>query len=275
MSEKETKDSFLISKAIWNKNASPQNDVAPEPRERVHGNHSAVSLPGKIDQHLATLIPKVRPFDPAFFLANSKPKKQIGMTNYLHTGEMLKYLDALMETLPETTKQQLVSSFHQLQGQAPDSSSNSYTAVDTLTYAEVARHLTTLRTEHVQRFIRPVLQRLLLHPRNVGNLFNKPVDPVLLELPDYFIRIKRPMDLGTVKSRLQRGFYRSIEAVTSDINLVFKNAISYNASNHDINLIAKIMRSDFEVDMLALEEKCAKEVSKLHKLMDFLMTSKR
>ena len=113
MSERETKDSFLISKAIWNKNASQQNEIAAEPPERTHGNHSAIFFSGKIDQHLTSLIPKMRPFDPAFFLANSKPKKQIGMTNYLHTGEMLKYLDALMETLPAPIKQQLVSSIYQ------------------------------------------------------------------------------------------------------------------------------------------------------------------
>lgn len=260
MPERETKDSLLISKATWNKDTSQQNDVNSEPSEHSNGNQSTVSIPDKIEDQSISLTPKVRPFDPAFFLSNAKPKKQTGMTNYLHTGEMLKYLDNLMDTLPDSTKRLLVSSYYQFQGQMPDSNSNSYTAVDTLSYAEVARHLTSLRTEHVQRFIRPVLQRLLLHPRNVGNLFNKPVDPVLLELPDYFTRIRRPMDLGTVKSRLQRGFYRSIESVTSDINLVFKNAISYNASNHDINLIAKTMRSDFEVDMLALEDKCAREV---------------
>ena len=140
--------------------------------------------------------------------------------------------------------------------------SNVYTAVDTLTNTEVAEHLRTLRTEHVQRLIRPLLQRLLLHPKNIGNLFNKPVDPVLLELPDYFIRIKKPMDLGTVKSRLQGGYYDSIDKATSDISLVFKNALIYNAPSHDIHLIAKMMKADFDADLLALKERRARETER-------------
>jgi hypothetical protein len=48
--------------------------------------------------------------------------------------------------------------------------------------------------------------------------------------------------------------------VTADIDLVFKNALGYNASSHAIHQIAKIMKGDFHVDMLALEDKCAREV---------------
>ena len=206
-----------------------------------------------------TLQPKIRPFDIICMSSKSKLKKSTNETNHLQTGKMLKYLDSLMESLSAWKGDQLVKS-HLHQSQILESCS--FTAVDTLTYSEVARHLTTLRTEHVQRFIRPMLQRLLLHPRNIGNLFNKPVDPIVLELPDYFTRIKRPMDLGTVKSRLQRGFYRNIDSVTADINLVFKNAILYNASNHAIHLIAKTMKADFETDLTALEEKCTREVTK-------------
>jgi Bromodomain len=201
--------------------------------------------------------PKVRPFDVACTSSKLKLKKT-NATNYLQTGRMLKYLDSLTDNLSAPTKDTLVTSYRL--HPEPLDESNSFTGVDTLTYSEVARHLTTLRTEHVQRFIRPVLQRLLLHPKNVGNLFNKPVDPIALHLPDYFMRIKRPMDLGTVKSRLQRGFYKNMESVTADIHLVFKNALTYNAANHAIHLIAKTMKADFESDLAALEEKCAREV---------------
>lgn len=204
------------------------------------------------------LQPKVRPFDVACTSSKLKFKKQTNATNYLQTGRMLKYLDSLTDNLPASTRDTLVTSYR-LHSESLDES-NSFTGVDTLTHSEVARHLTSLRTEHVQRFIRPVLQRLLLHPKNVGNLFNKPVDPVALQLPDYFMRIKRPMDLGTVKSRLQRGFYKNMESVTADIHLVFKNALTYNAANHAIHLIAKTMKTDFETDLAALEDKCTREV---------------
>jgi hypothetical protein len=38
--------------------------------------------------------------------------------------------------------------------------------------------------------------------------FAKPVDPVALDLPDYFQVVRRPMDLGTVHSGLAQGAYK-------------------------------------------------------------------
>lgn len=52
--------------------------------------------------------------------------------------------------------------------------------------------------------------------------FHLPVDTVKLRLPDYFDIIKRPMDLGTIKKRLDNNYYWSV--------LEFPNS----ASNHDL-----------------------------------------
>lgn len=38
--------------------------------------------------------------------------------------------------------------------------------------------------------------------------FNAPVDYVRLNLPDYPVKILKPMDLGTVKFRLEAGSYK-------------------------------------------------------------------
>jgi bromodomain-containing factor 1 len=38
-----------------------------------------------------------------------------------------------------------------------------------------------------------------------GFPFNKPVDPVALNIPTYFDAIKQPMDLGTVEASIKRG----------------------------------------------------------------------
>jgi hypothetical protein len=42
-----------------------------------------------------------------------------------------------------------------------------------------------------------ILQELMAH--EYGWVFNTPVDPILLNIPDYFDIIKNPMDLGTIK----------------------------------------------------------------------------
>jgi hypothetical protein len=64
-------------------------------------------------------------------------------------------------------------------------------------------HVLVLRTEAVQRVARPLLSRIMAHPLNRG-LFNEPVDPDSLSLPDYRKIVERPMDLGTVSYRVLR-----------------------------------------------------------------------
>ena len=58
--------------------------------------------------------------------------------------------------------------------------------------------------------------------------FAKPVDAVALGIPDYPSVVKRPMDLGTVRSKLDAGAYASPEAFAADVRLVFDNATTFN-----------------------------------------------
>ena len=53
--------------------------------------------------------------------------------------------------------------------------------------------------------------------------FNVPVDPDALGIPQYREMIKQPMDLGTVKGKLEGGFYTGVESLEADIYLVFDN----------------------------------------------------
>ena len=137
------------------------------------------------------------------------------------------------------------------------------TAIGSLSYAKLVRHLAELRIENIQRLLRPVVQKMIQHPRNI-NIFNQPVDPAALNIPDYYVRIKQPMDFGTIKSRLLRGEYGNVDACAADIRLVFQNATFYNPPSHLIHQIAKIMEDDFEIEMRALREKCSREVRISH-----------
>ncbi|EED87257.1 predicted protein, partial [Thalassiosira pseudonana CCMP1335] len=84
-----------------------------------------------------------------------------------------------------------------------------------------------------------------LSNHNHGWVFNSPVDPVELGLPDYFEVIKNPMDLGTVKKRLENGLYRSINEVEVDINLTFDNAMLYNPEGSVVWSMAKELKDKF------------------------------
>jgi len=81
-----------------------------------------------------------------------------------------------------------------------------------------------------------------------GWVFNAPVDPVELQLPDYFQIIKNPMDLGTIRKRLDNGCYHSLEEFESDVNLTFDNAMLYNAEGSVVHNMASEMKSIFRAD---------------------------
>ncbi|KAF9911558.1 pre-mRNA-splicing factor prp46 [Linnemannia zychae] len=58
-------------------------------------------------------------------------------------------------------------------------------------------------------------------------LFSQPVDPTMV--PDYATIIKNPMDLSTMRSKVDRNFYPTIDEFLKDFQLVCDNARLYNA----------------------------------------------
>lgn len=92
-----------------------------------------------------------------------------------------------------------------------------------------------------------------------GWVFNVPVDPVELNLPDNFEGIKRPMDLGTVQRRLDSGNFHSFENFVSDVNLTFDNAMAYNQEGSVVYNIAKEMKDQFTADYQKLLVQLKKE----------------
>lgn len=89
-----------------------------------------------------------------------------------------------------------------------------------------------------------ILKALMSHP--CGWAFNQPVDPVALKIPDYFSIITDPMDLGTVKSKLERNMYRASEEFAADIRLTFSNAMLYNPPANYVHKMAKELNEVFE-----------------------------
>lgn len=133
------------------------------------------------------------------------------------------------------------------------------TGLGNLTYRQLAQHVFGLRVEHVQRLVRPVMHRLLVHPKNM-EMFNQPVDPEALGIPTYFEKIKNPMDLGTVKGKLQRGGYQNLDDCVAEISLVFDNAMCFNPPGHIVHEAARILKNDFLAELSSLKEKLDKEV---------------
>lgn len=93
------------------------------------------------------------------------------------------------------------------------------------------------------RGCRRLLNKLLQHQGS--HWFKHPVDYVALNLPDYPKKIKTPMDLGTVNTRLVTGVYRDIDAFAADVRLVWSNAMAYNVVNTDVHRAAMHLKKFF------------------------------
>ncbi|PIA57935.1 hypothetical protein AQUCO_00500095v1 [Aquilegia coerulea] len=89
-----------------------------------------------------------------------------------------------------------------------------------------------------------LLGKLMKHKH--GWVFNTPVDVRKLGLHDYYNIIKVPMDLGTVKSRLSKNWYKSPREFAEDVRLTFHNAMTYNPKGQDVYIMAEVMLHLFE-----------------------------
>uniref|UniRef100_A0A4W3I919 Bromo domain-containing protein n=1 Tax=Callorhinchus milii TaxID=7868 RepID=A0A4W3I919_CALMI len=58
--------------------------------------------------------------------------------------------------------------------------------------------------------------------------FQQPVDAAKLNLPDYYKIIKSPMDMGTIKKRLETNYYLNAQECIQDFNTMFTNCYIYN-----------------------------------------------
>ncbi|XP_058756215.1 transcription factor GTE4-like [Vicia villosa] len=89
-----------------------------------------------------------------------------------------------------------------------------------------------------------LLEKLMKHKH--GWVFNSPVDVEGLGLHDYFTIITHPMDLGTVKTRLNKNWYKSPKEFAEDVRLTFDNAMTYNPEGQDVHVMAEQLSKVFE-----------------------------
>jgi E1A/CREB-binding protein len=85
-------------------------------------------------------------------------------------------------------------------------------------------------------------------------VFNTPVDPVELGLPDYFEVIKKPMDLGTIRKKLENGVYQRLDDFKEHVLLTFDNAMMYNPEGSVVYNMANEMKVKFQSDFVKLME---------------------
>lgn len=92
--------------------------------------------------------------------------------------------------------------------------------------------------------------------------FMDPVDVKGLGLLDYYQVIDKPMDIGTIKTKMEAKDgtgYKNVREIYADVRLVFKNAMKYNDEKDDVHVMAKTLLEKFEEKWLQLLPKVAEE----------------
>jgi hypothetical protein len=76
--------------------------------------------------------------------------------------------------------------------------------------------------------------------------FRRPVPWKEMGLVDYPVIVKRPMDLGTVKLKLENEAYLTLEEAAADVRLVWTNCMSYNQDGSEFYFLADTFARKFE-----------------------------
>uniref|UniRef100_A0A673A9Q9 Bromodomain-containing protein 4-like n=1 Tax=Sphaeramia orbicularis TaxID=375764 RepID=A0A673A9Q9_9TELE len=99
------------------------------------------------------------------------------------------------------------------------------------------------QTNQLQYLLKVVVKALWKH--QFAWPFHGPVDAVKLNLPDYYTIIKTPMDMGTIKKRLENSYYWNAQECIQDFNTMFTNCYIYNKPGDDIVLMAEALEKVF------------------------------
>lgn len=96
-------------------------------------------------------------------------------------------------------------------------------------------------TTQLQYILKVLNRHLWKH--NYAWPFQSPVNALQLALPDYHKIITRPMDMGTIKKRLENCWYNSVQECVEDFNLMFNNCYTYNKEGEDVVLMARTLHN--------------------------------
>lgn len=96
----------------------------------------------------------------------------------------------------------------------------------------------------------------LWHKKNekIAFYFYYPVDAEALGLKDYHDIIKHPMDLTTIKKKMEAREYRKPEQFANDVRLMLHNSFRYNPPDHEVNKSGRKLLEIFEQSYAMLPE---------------------
>lgn len=67
-----------------------------------------------------------------------------------------------------------------------------------------------------------------------------------LNIPDYPIIVKKPMDLGTMNNKMQNREYHNAAEFAADMRLIFSNCYRFNPVGTDVHEAGRQLQQEFE-----------------------------
>ncbi|KAJ7989327.1 hypothetical protein DPEC_G00303390 [Dallia pectoralis] len=118
------------------------------------------------------------------------------------------------------------------------------------------------KPEELRQALMPTLEALYRQdPESLP--FRQPVDPMLLGIPDYFDIVKKPIDLSTIKRKLDTGHYQEPWQYVDDIWLMFNNAWIYNRKTSRVykycTKLAEVFEAEIDPVMMSLGYCCGRK----------------
>ncbi|KAL1005748.1 hypothetical protein UPYG_G00063490 [Umbra pygmaea] len=118
------------------------------------------------------------------------------------------------------------------------------------------------KPEELRQALMPTLESLYRQdPESLP--FRQPVDPLLLGIPDYFDIVKNPIDLSTIKRKLDTGQYQEPWQYVDDIWVMFNNAWLYNRKTSRVykycSKLAEVFEAEIDPVMISLGYCCGRK----------------
>ncbi|XP_039629789.1 CREB-binding protein-like isoform X3 [Polypterus senegalus] len=123
-------------------------------------------------------------------------------------------------------------------------------------------HRKFFKPEELRQALMPTLE--VLYRQDPESLpFRQPVDPQFLGIPDYFDIVKNPMDLSTIKRKLDTGLYKDPWQFADDVWLMFSNAWLYNKKTSRVykccTKLAEVFEQEIDPVMQSLGYCCGRK----------------
>lgn len=89
---------------------------------------------------------------------------------------------------------------------------------------KISEQVITLQLNPLESIMTTLLENI--ESRDISQIFREPVN--IHEVPDYLDIVTNPMDLGTMKMKLQNHQYTHLDEMQADFDLMIQNCLAYN-----------------------------------------------